>query len=120
MDAAPIPAAQLAAKARTPFPGESQDYRLARQALLPEEIEFRRHMTRVAAQRQALPEGPVVAKNYRFKDENGKTQLAHSLNGSSLALPRIFACILENFQQGDSIRLPKVLIPYFGKDIISK
>ena len=56
----------------------------------------------------------------RFKDENGKTQLAHSLNGSSLALPRIFACILENFQQGDSIRLPKVLIPYFGKDIISK
>ncbi|HEY9235107.1 MULTISPECIES: DUF899 family protein [Phenylobacterium] len=71
MDAAPIPAAQLAAKARTPFPGESQDYRLARQALLAEEIEFRRHMTRVAAQRQALPEGPVVAKNYRFKDENG-------------------------------------------------
>ncbi|AHF15893.1 seryl-tRNA synthetase [Niabella soli DSM 19437] len=56
----------------------------------------------------------------RFKDENGKTQLAHSLNGSSLALPRIFACILENNQQEDGIRLPKVLVPYFGKEVISK
>ncbi|MBO9619787.1 MAG: serine--tRNA ligase [Niabella sp.] len=56
----------------------------------------------------------------RFKDENGKTQLAHSLNGSSLALPRIFACILENNQQEDGIRLPKVLVRYFGKEVISK
>ncbi|WP_018627246.1 serine--tRNA ligase [Niabella aurantiaca] len=56
----------------------------------------------------------------RFKDENGKTQLAHSLNGSSLALPRIVACLLENNQQGDTIALPKVLVPYFGKEAITK
>ncbi len=50
----------------------------------------------------------------RFKDGNGKTQLAHSLNGSSLALPRILACLLENNQAGDSIRIPAVLHSYFG------
>jgi seryl-tRNA synthetase len=50
----------------------------------------------------------------RFKDENGKTQLTHSLNGSSLALPRIVACLLENFQTADGIQLPEVLRPYFG------
>lgn len=66
-----VPATQLAAKARTPFPGESEAYRAARRALLAEEIEFRRHMTRVSAQRQALPDGPVITKDYRFKDENG-------------------------------------------------
>lgn len=60
------------ARARTaPFPGESEEYAAARQALLAEEIEFRRHMTRLAEQRQALPPGPVVEKDYRFKDENG-------------------------------------------------
>lgn len=56
----------------------------------------------------------------RFKDENGKTQLVHSLNGSSLALPRIFACLLENNQQGDKIVLPKTLAACFGKDAITK
>lgn len=72
MDAnALVPADQLAALGRTPFPGESDAYRAARQALLAEEIEFRRHMTRLSAQRQALPDGPVVTKDYRFKDENG-------------------------------------------------
>ena len=50
------PAADLAAKARTPFPGESEAYRQARQALLQEEIEFRRQMTRLVEQRRALPE----------------------------------------------------------------
>src|SRR6185312_3841897 len=65
------PAATLARAAKTPFPGESTDYRKAREALLAEEIEFRRHMTRLAAQRRALPPGPVIAKNYRFKDANG-------------------------------------------------
>ncbi len=50
----------------------------------------------------------------RFKDETGKTQLLHSLNGSSLALPRILACLLENNQTGDSINLPEVLHSYFG------
>ena len=66
-----VPAAEWAAKGRTPFPGESDAYRAARQALLAEEIEFRRHMTRLVEQRRALPDGPVIAKDYRFKDANG-------------------------------------------------
>ncbi len=50
----------------------------------------------------------------RFKDKNGKIQLAHSLNGSALALPRIVAAILENNQTEKGIRIPKVLVPYTG------
>ncbi len=65
------PAATLAAHRKPGFPGESPDYARARQALLAEEIEFRRHMTRLVAQRQALPPGPVIEKDYRFKDEQG-------------------------------------------------
>jgi len=61
--------ADLARKAKTPFPGASAEYDAARRALLAEEIEFRRHATRLVAQRQALPPGPVIEKNYRFKDE---------------------------------------------------
>ena len=52
----------------------------------------------------------------RFKDEQGKTQLLHSLNGSSLALPRILASLLENNQHTDSISLPKVLHGYFKSE----
>ena len=63
------PAQDLAAKAKTPFPGASAEYDAARKALLAEEIEFRRHMTRVGEQRRALPPGPVIGKDYRFKDE---------------------------------------------------
>lgn len=70
-DGALTPALDLARKARNPFAGESEAYRNARQALLAEEIEFRRHMTRVAEQRRALPPGPTIGKDYRFKDENG-------------------------------------------------
>jgi len=55
----------------------------------------------------------------RFKDTNGKTQLLHSLNGSSLALPRIVACLLENNQTAEGIHIPAALQPYFGKNIIS-
>jgi predicted dithiol-disulfide oxidoreductase (DUF899 family) len=65
------PAAELARLARTPFPGASAEYERARRALLAEEIEFRRHMTRLVEQRRALPPGPVIAKDYRFKDEQG-------------------------------------------------
>jgi seryl-tRNA synthetase len=54
----------------------------------------------------------------RYKDEHGKTQLTHSLNGSSLALPRIVACLLENFQTAEGIELPEVLQPYFGTTTI--
>ncbi len=44
----------------------------------------------------------------RYKDEQGKTQLLHSLNGSSLALPRIMACLLENNQNEGGIKLPVI------------
>ena len=54
----------------------------------------------------------------RFKDSNGKMLLAHSLNGSSLALPRIVACLLENNQTETGIKLPEVLHSYFGDAII--
>src|SRR6185436_4002653 len=50
----------------------------------------------------------------RFKDGDNKTQLLHSLNGSSLALPRIVAALLENNQTAEGINLPKVLHNYFG------
>ena len=50
----------------------------------------------------------------RYKDENGKPQLAHTLNGSSLALPRILAAVLENYQTPDGIEVPEVLRPYAG------
>jgi seryl-tRNA synthetase len=52
----------------------------------------------------------------RFKDGDGKIQFAHSLNGSSLALPRIFAAIVENYQTETGIALPKVLQSYFGSE----
>ena len=55
----------------------------------------------------------------RFKNEGGKTQLVHTLNGSSLALPRIVAAILENNQTEEGILLPGVLHAYFGSDRIS-
>ncbi|WP_346317411.1 serine--tRNA ligase [Chitinophaga sp. YIM B06452] len=55
----------------------------------------------------------------RYKDENGKNQLVHSLNGSSLALPRIVACLLENNQTPEGIILPEPLRAYFGSDRIA-
>ncbi len=50
----------------------------------------------------------------RFKDKDGKKQLAHTLNGSSLALPRVLAGILENYQTPKGIKIPEVLVPYCG------
>lgn len=55
----------------------------------------------------------------RFKDSNGKNQLVHSLNGSSLALPRILACLLENKQSEKGVILPAVLTKYFGDTVIN-
>ena len=63
------PATELAMKAKTPFSGVSPEYEAARKALLADAIEFRRHMTRLGEQRGALPAGPVITKDYRFKDE---------------------------------------------------
>ena len=54
----------------------------------------------------------------RFKDADGKTQLLHTLNGSSMALPRILASILENYQTAEGIRMPEVLVSYFGADML--
>ena len=54
----------------------------------------------------------------RYKDENGKTKLCHTLNGSALALPRIYAALLENNQTAEGIKIPQALQPYTGFDII--
>ncbi len=55
----------------------------------------------------------------RYKDENGKSKLCHTLNGSALALPRVLAALLENNQNNDGIKMPEILHPYLGFDIIS-
>ena len=55
----------------------------------------------------------------RFKDSGGKSQLVHSLNGSSLALPRIVACLLENNQKPDGIELPEIIQSYFGSKLVN-
>ncbi len=55
----------------------------------------------------------------RFKEGEGKPVLAHTLNGSALALPRIVACLLENNQTAEGIRIPKALVPYTGFEMIS-
>jgi seryl-tRNA synthetase len=56
---------------------------------------------------------------HRFKNKEGKSELAHTLNGSSLALPRVLAGILENYQTAEGIKIPDALIPYCGFDIIN-
>src|SRR6185369_13610956 len=66
------PAAELAKKASKPFPNDSAEYRAARTALLAEEIELRRHIERVAAQRRALPPGGEIAQDYEFIGEDGR------------------------------------------------
>jgi seryl-tRNA synthetase len=55
----------------------------------------------------------------RYRDSNGKIHLVHTLNGSALALARIVAALLENNQTGEGIKLPKVLVPYTGFEVIS-
>jgi predicted dithiol-disulfide oxidoreductase (DUF899 family) len=66
-----VPATELARNNGVRFPNESDEYRRAREALLAEEIELRRHIERVAEQRRALPPGGAVIKDYRFQGENG-------------------------------------------------
>jgi seryl-tRNA synthetase len=55
----------------------------------------------------------------RYKNKEGKTELLHTLNGSALALPRIVAALIENNQSKDGIRIPKVLVPYTGFELIN-
>ncbi|MDB4930625.1 MAG: hypothetical protein JWM10_3109 [Myxococcaceae bacterium] len=70
------PAAQLARDNPVRFPHESAEYRAARTSLLAEEIELRRHLERVAAQRRALPPGGAVTGDYRFQGEEGPVDFA--------------------------------------------
>ena len=65
------PSDQLASTRRAIFPGESEAYASARQALLAEEIDLRRHLAQVAQHRRSLPPGPIIDKAYRFIDANG-------------------------------------------------
>ena len=55
----------------------------------------------------------------RYKDADGKNKLVHTLNGSSLALPRVLAGILENYQTEEAIKIPEALVPYCGFDMIN-
>jgi len=71
-----VPAESLAKANTTHFPNESPEYRRARNALLAEEIELRRHLERVAQMRRELPPGGVVTRDYRFDGENGSVTLA--------------------------------------------
>src|SRR3954447_8495666 len=84
------PAAELAKLRRPPFPGESEAYASARQKLLAEEIEFRRHMTRLSEQRRALPPGPVIQTNYRFKQADGSEVGLRELFGRHTTLISYF------------------------------
>lgn len=72
-----IPAPELAATNQAHFPNESPAYRTARNALLAEEIELRRHLERVAAQRRALPPGGEIPQEFAFNSESGPVPLAH-------------------------------------------
>lgn len=77
------PARDLASRNQMRFPNESEEYRRARQALLTEEIELRRHIERVAEQRRALPPGGVVSKEYRFSGEHGPVDFAQLFGDKS-------------------------------------
>ena len=75
------PASELARKNGVRFPNESDEYRRARDALLAEEIELRRHIERVAEQRRELPPGGAVTTDYRFEGENGPARFADLFDG---------------------------------------
>ena len=74
-----VPAKELARRNGVRFPNESAEYRQARDALLAEEIELRRHIERVAQQRRALPPGGDVTGDYRFEGEDGPGGLRRPL-----------------------------------------
>jgi predicted dithiol-disulfide oxidoreductase (DUF899 family) len=71
------PATELARKSKVRFPNDSEEYRRAREVLLVEEIELRRHIERVAAQRRQLPQGGEVTGDFRFEGEHGPVTLAN-------------------------------------------
>ena len=93
------PATELAKLNKVRFPNESPEYRHAREALLAEEIELRRHIERVAEQRRALPPGGEVKKNYRFESERGPVSLA-DLFGNKQSL------VVYNYMYGPQRQRP--------------
>jgi predicted dithiol-disulfide oxidoreductase (DUF899 family) len=76
-----IPSRQLSDKNKARFPNESLEYRSARNALLAEEIELRRHIERVAAQRRALPAGGEIPQNFELLSEQGPTRFSNLFGG---------------------------------------
>ena len=80
------PAVELARANPVRMPNENAEYRAARTALLAEEIELRRRIERVAAQRRALPPGGRVAGDYRFQGEDGPTDFAGLFDGKQTAM----------------------------------
>ena len=84
------PAAELAEKASKPFPNDSKEYRAARTALLAEEIELRRLIERVAAQRRALPPGGEIAQDYQFIGEDGERTRLSEMFGEGDTLVSYF------------------------------
>lgn len=84
------PADELAAKRHSPFADESADYARARQSLLAAEIEARRVLTRLAEQRRALPPGPVITTDWRFRDAEGRELGLIDLFGDSDTLITYF------------------------------
>lgn len=90
MPATLTPAAALAAAASRPYPNEPTGYRAAREALLAEEIELRRHLERVAAQRRALPNGGEVPEDYLFEGPDGAPVRLSEMFGRHDALVTYF------------------------------
>ncbi|QDL96997.1 DUF899 family protein [Rhodopseudomonas palustris] len=87
------PAIELARAAGVRYPNESADYRRAREALLAEEIELRRHIEAVAEQRRRLPPGGEVTKSYAFEGEGGPTDFAGLFGGKQ-------SLVVYNFMYG--------------------
>ncbi|MFT0876161.1 DUF899 family protein [Rhodopseudomonas palustris] len=87
------PAIELARASGVRYPNESAEYRRAREALLAEEIELRRHIERVAAQRRQLPPGGEVTKPYAFEGEGGRTDFAGLFGGKQ-------SLVVYNFMYG--------------------
>ena len=86
------PAAELARANAVRFPNESAEYRRAREQLLAEEIELRRHIERVAELRRALPPGGAVTKNYAFEGEGGKATLSDLFGGKQTLVIYSYMC----------------------------
>ena len=93
-----VPATELA-KHGLNYPNESREYRKAREALLAEEIELRRHIERVAEMRRALPPGGEIPENYRFESESGPVSLSDMFGKHD-------TLVVYNFMYGPKMEKP--------------